>query len=153
MIEIVTFSGTFANTGKDGVTTMGLGDVIDEFLNKHCFTDTGTTEESNLTTSGVGGQQVDHLDTGDQKVGSGTLVLEAGGFSVNGIVLLGFDGTSFVDGFTDNIHDTAQSFGTDRDLDGGSQVVDGLTTDQTISGVQSDGTHTGVSQMLSYFQN
>lgn len=107
MIEIVTFSGTFADTGKDGVTTMGFGDVIDEFLNKHCFSDTGSSEKTDLTTSSIRGQQVDDLDTSDQKIGSGTLFFEAGGFSVNGIVLLGFDWTTFIDRFTDHIHDAA----------------------------------------------
>ena len=42
---------------------MSLGNVVDKLLNQHSLTDTGTTEQTNLTTTGVGGNQVDDLDT------------------------------------------------------------------------------------------
>jgi len=43
---------------------MGLSDVVDEFLNQHGLANTGATEQTNLSTTGVGGEQVDNLDTG-----------------------------------------------------------------------------------------
>lgn len=70
MVEIISFSGALSYAGEDGVTTVGLGDVVDELLDEHSFADTGTAEESDLTTSGVGGQQVDDLDTSDENLGS-----------------------------------------------------------------------------------
>jgi hypothetical protein len=45
---------------------MSLGNMVDEFLNQHGLPDTGTTEQANLCTMGVGGKQVDKLETGLQ---------------------------------------------------------------------------------------
>jgi peptide chain release factor 1 len=56
VVEIVTFTGTFSDTGENRVTTMGFGDVVNQFHNKYGLSDSSTTEESNLTSSGVGGK-------------------------------------------------------------------------------------------------
>ena len=58
-------------TAEDRETTMGLGDVVDQFLNQHGLADTSTTEQTNLSTTGVGSEQVNDLDTGLQDFGSG----------------------------------------------------------------------------------
>ena len=42
---------------------MLLGDGVDQLHDEHGLADTGTTEETDLTTSGVGGQQIDDLNT------------------------------------------------------------------------------------------
>ena len=42
---------------------MGLGDVVNQLLNQDSLPDTSTTEETNLTTTSVGGEEVDDLDT------------------------------------------------------------------------------------------
>jgi peptide chain release factor 1 len=61
--EIVTFTGTLTDTGEDGVTTVSLCDVVNQLHNEHSLTDTGTSKETNFTTSGVRGQEIDDLDT------------------------------------------------------------------------------------------
>ena len=60
----------------------------------------------------------------------------------------GFDGTALIDGLTDHINDSAEGFRTDRDFNGVVSVHDGLSTNQTLGGVQSDGAHVIASQML-----
>ena len=42
---------------------MGLSDIVNKLHNEDGLTDTGTTEESNLTSSGVGGKEINNLDT------------------------------------------------------------------------------------------
>ena len=42
---------------------MFLGNVIDKFLNQYGFSDSRTTEQTDLTTFGIRFEQVDHLDT------------------------------------------------------------------------------------------
>ena len=42
---------------------MSLGDVVNKLHDKHGLTDTGTTEETNLTAPSVGSEQVDNLNT------------------------------------------------------------------------------------------
>lgn len=48
---------------------MGLGDVVNEFLNQHRLSDTSTSEETNLSTTSVGGKKIDNLDTSLQNFG------------------------------------------------------------------------------------
>jgi hypothetical protein len=38
---------------------MGLGDVVNQLLNEHSLSDTGSSEETDLSSTGVGSQQVD----------------------------------------------------------------------------------------------
>ena len=49
---------------------MSLGDVVDELLNQDGLSDTGTSEETNLSTTGVGSKKVDNLDTGFENLSS-----------------------------------------------------------------------------------
>jgi len=63
VVEIVTLTSSLADTGEHGVTTMKLSDVVNELYNEDGFADTGTTEETNLTSLGVGSQKINNLDT------------------------------------------------------------------------------------------
>lgn len=81
------------------------------------------------------------------------MFLESGRFSVNGQELVGVDGTTLIDGLTNDIDDAAESLGTDGHLNGGSRVHDGLATHETLSGVESDGTHVVATQVLGDLKN
>jgi len=63
VVKIVTLTSSFTDTGEDGVTTMKLGDVVDKLHNKDGLADTGTTEETNLSSLGVGSKKIDNLNT------------------------------------------------------------------------------------------
>jgi hypothetical protein len=106
VVEIISFSSSFSNSCKHRVTSVRLGDIINKFLNEHCFSYSGTSEKSNFTSSGIWSQQIDDLDTSNQQFGSRSLFLETWGFSVDRVVFISLNRSSFVDGFTDNIHDT-----------------------------------------------
>ena len=109
MVQIVTLTGTLTDTGEDGVTTVGLGDVVDELLDEDGLADTGTAEETNLSTTGVGGKEIDDLDTGDENLGSGGLLNELGGIGVDGKSLVGLDGSSLVNRVTGDVDDATKS--------------------------------------------
>jgi peptide chain release factor 1 len=109
VVQIVTLTGTLADTGEDGVTTVSLGDVVDELLNEDGLADTGTAEETNLSTTSVGSEQIDNLDTGHQNLSRGRLLDELGSLGVNGHPLLRLDRTTLVDRVTGDVHDTAES--------------------------------------------
>lgn len=132
---------------------MGLGDVVDEFLNQHSLADTSTTEETNLATTGVGGKEIDDLDTSFQDLGSGGLVDECGGFGVNRRHLDTLDGATLVNGLTNNIHDTTQSCLSDGNLNGSTGIDDLGTTDETLGTVHSNGTDRVLTEMGRDFQN
>ena len=152
VVEIVTLAGTLADTGEDGVTTVVHGNVVNELHDNDGLADTGTTEETNLTTLGVGGEEIDDLDTGDENLLGLTLLGEGGRSAVEGGELLGLlvgeDGSLLVDGLADDVDDTAKGLRTDGNLDGGAGVLTDLTTDETVRGLHGNGTDGVLSEML-----
>lgn len=153
VVEIVTLTGTLTDTGEDGVTTVGLGNVVDKLLDKHSLTDTGTTEETNLTTTGVRGEEVDDLDTGLENLSLGGLVNERGGLDVDGGNLGALDGSTLVHGLADDVHDTTESTGADGDLDGETGVKDLLATNETFGTLHGDGTDGVLTKVLGDLEN
>ena len=70
VIEVVAFAGAFADPGQHRIAAVGLGDVVDELLDEHSLADTSTAEETDLSTTSVGGEEIDDLDTSLQNLGS-----------------------------------------------------------------------------------
>merc|ERR1712191_20878 len=68
VVKIVTLTGTFTDSSEDGVTTMGLSDVVNQFHNQHSLSDTSTTEETNFASLGVGGEKIDDLNSSDKNI-------------------------------------------------------------------------------------
>ena len=62
VVEIVTLTSALSDAGKHGETTMQLGDVVDQLHDQHGLADTSTTEETDLTSLGVGAQEINNLD-------------------------------------------------------------------------------------------
>ena len=153
VVEVVALTGTLTDTGEDGVTTVSLGDVVDELLDKHSLADTGTTEETNLTTTGVGGKKVDDLDTGLENLGLGGLVNERGGLDVNGGDLGALDGSTLVHGLANDVHDTTEGAGTDGDLNGETSVNDLLATDETLGTLHGNSTDGVLTKVLGDLEN
>lgn len=46
MVQVVSFTGSLSHTGEYGVTTMGLGDVVNQLHDKYGLSYSGTTEET-----------------------------------------------------------------------------------------------------------
>jgi peptide chain release factor 1 len=166
VVQVVTLTGALTDTGEYRVTTVGLGDVVDELLDEHSLADTGTAEETDLATTSVWGEEVDDLNTGLEDLGLGGLVDELGGVGVDGRELDALDLTTLVDGLTDDIHDTTredqqgvsdvetlaldspEGSGADGDLDGGARVDDLLATYETVGTVHGNGADGVLSQVL-----
>jgi len=72
---------------------------------------------------------------------------------VDGAELVGLDGTTLVDGLTNNIDDSTESLGADGNHDGGAGVGDSLATHETLSGVHSDGAYIVSTQVLGDLKN
>ena len=68
VVQVVTLTGTLADTGENGVTVMCSCDVVDQLLNQNGLTDTCTAEQTDLTALCVGADQVDNLDAGFQNL-------------------------------------------------------------------------------------
>ena len=76
VIEVVAFAGALADAGQHRVAAIGLGDVVDQLLHGHGLADAGAAEQADLAALGVGAEQVDHLDAGDQDFGRAGLLGE-----------------------------------------------------------------------------
>lgn len=64
---------------------------------------------------------------------------------MNGIFLLGLDGSSLIDGISNDVHNSAKSFRADRDADRCSGINNILASDQSLGGIHGDGSHSWVS--------
>lgn len=106
MVQVVTLTSSLTDTSEDRVTTVSLGNVVNELLNEHSLADTGTTEKTNLSTSGVGSKEVNDLDTSLENLSLGRLVNELGSVGVDRGLPDTLDGTTLVNGLTNNVHDT-----------------------------------------------
>ena len=148
VVQIVTLTGALADTGENGVTTVGLGDVVDELLDEDGLADAGASEETDLSTTSVGGEEVDDLDTGDQNLTLGGLLDELGGLGVDGAELVRLDGTPLVDGVTGDVHNTPQGGRADGDGDGCSGVGNLGAPDETLGTVHSNATDDILTEML-----
>jgi hypothetical protein len=132
---------------------MTHGDVVDEFHDKHSLSDTGTTEETNLTSLGIGGKEINNFNAGLENLFSATELGEGGRLTMDGVTLLALDGSALIDGLTSDTHDTTKSGFSDRNHDGTTHIVNLLATLKTFSGIHSNATDNSVSKMLGYFKD
>ena len=148
MVQIVALTGTFTDSSKHGVTTMGLGNIVDQFHDKYGLADTGATEKTNFTSLSIWSQEIDHLNTSDQNFLLHRHFLELWSFSMNSSSFVGIDGTPLVNWVTNDIDDTTKSLLSDRNTNGSSGIGDFLSTDKTFGTIHSNGPHGIFSQML-----
>ncbi|KAH3670907.1 hypothetical protein OGAPHI_000618 [Ogataea philodendri] len=152
-VQVVTFSGSLTHTSENGETTVSLGNVVNQLLNENGLTDTGTTEQSNLTTSCVWGKQVHNLDTSLQDFSSSRLLNKSWWVSVDWVSLLALNWTSLVNRLTNNVDDSTQSTSSDRDGNWRTSVKDGLTSNETLSTIHSNSSDGVLTQVLGDLQD
>mmetsp|Transcript_9612 Transcript_9612/g.12697 ORF Transcript_9612/g.12697 Transcript_9612/m.12697 type:complete len:372 (-) Transcript_9612:145-1260(-) len=157
VVKIVTFTSTFTHTGKDRVTTVVDSNVVNKFHDNNGFSDTSTTEKTNLSSLGIRGKKIYDLDTCDKNVLCTTLLSKGGSRtmerSIFFIGLVNENGSFLIDRFTDNIDNSSKSQRSNRHLNGSARVDTLLASDQTISRFHSNGTNSVLSQMLGNFQH
>eukprot|EP00043_Microstomoeca_roanoka_P001490 m.33042 g.33042 ORF g.33042 m.33042 type:complete len:558 (+) comp10850_c1_seq1:312-1985(+) len=153
MVQIVTLASAFTDTSKHRETRVSLGDVVDQLHDKHSLADTSTTEKTNLATLSVRSKEINDLDTSLEDFRGDTHFGQRRGLSMDGKEAVGLDGTTLINGFTNDVHDTAKGSNTDGDGDGITTVNDGLTADKTLSTVHGNSTHGVLAEMLSNLKN
>merc|ERR1719242_2367315 len=92
VVQIVALPSPLADTSEHRETTVSLGNVVNQLHDKHSLADSGTTEETDLASLTVGGEQVDDLDTGDKDFLLDRHLVKVGSLSVDGLALVGGDG-------------------------------------------------------------
>jgi peptide chain release factor 1 len=148
VVQIVTLTSTLSDTSEDRVTTVSLGNVVDQLLNEHSLSDTSSSEKSNLSSTSIWGKEIDDLDTSDQDFGSGGLISERGCVGVNRELLGVLDGTTLINWVTSNVHNTTERSWTDWHHDGVSSIGCTMATDETLSTIHSNCADNVLSQMM-----
>uniref|UniRef100_A0A1B0CLT7 Uncharacterized protein n=1 Tax=Lutzomyia longipalpis TaxID=7200 RepID=A0A1B0CLT7_LUTLO len=118
VVEIISFTGTFAHTSKYGVTTMSLSYVVNQLHDKHSFTHTGTTKETNLTTLSIGGKKIHNLNASYENLLLDAHLHEFRSFSVNGGKFVSFNGAPLVNWFPNDVNNASQGFSANGNLNG-----------------------------------
>merc|ERR1711892_106561 len=153
IVEIVTLTGPLSHSGKHRVSSVSLSNVVNQLHDQDSLADTGTAEETNLTSLSIGGKQVNNLDTSNQDLLLNAHVLESWGFSVDGLTLVGGNGAPLVNWISNNIDDAAKSLRTNRDHDWVASVIDNITADKTFGTVHGNGPDGVLSQVLGDLQD
>src|SRR5262249_52598490 len=144
VIEIVALARALADAGEHRIAAVGLGNIVDEFLNDHGLAYAGAAEQADLAASGIGRQKIDHLDSGHQDLRLGRLFGEARRRLVDWTHFGAFDRTGLIDRLADHIHDAAERAGADRDRDRPAGIGYFLTTHQTVARIHRHGAHCGL---------
>ena len=153
MVEVVAFTGPFTNTGEHGVTRVHLCDVVDQFHDENRLAHAGAAEQTDLTTFGVGGEQVDDFNAGDEDFGFGGLCFEFRCFLVDRTGFFRLYRALFVNRFTDDVEDPAKGRVTNRNRDRLAGVFNRCATNETFGRVHCDGADSVFAKMLGYFKN
>ena len=127
--------------------------VVDEFLNQHGFPNACTTERTNLSTTGVGSEQVNNLYTSLQDSGGGGLLNERGSVSMGRRKFDTLDLAPFIGWFTDDVHNTTQGTFSYWNPAGSTAVYGILPANETLGTVHSDGSDRVLSKVSSDLEN
>ena len=152
IIEVITFSGTFTDTGDDGKAVMFDSDRVDQFLHQDGLTDTGTAEEADLAALDVRTQEVDDFDAGLQDLDFRLLLLKRRSGFVNDVffhIPLQFFQT--VDRLTEQIEHSSQNRFTDRDLNGLAGIDRLHASGETVGLRKSDASDFIIADILFHF--
>jgi len=149
VVEIVTLSSSLSDTGEDRVTTMRFGDVVDQLHNEDSLADSGTTEETNLTTLYVWGKEIDDLDTSLENLDGRAGLDKFWWWGVDSLEGVSLDWASLVDWGTNDVDNSAEGGGTDWDHNWVTGVKNVLTSNDSLGGVHSNGSDGVLTQVLS----
>jgi hypothetical protein len=153
VIEVVALARALADAGQHRIAAVGLGDVVDQLLHGDGLADAGAAEQADLATLGVGAQQVDDLDAGDEHFGRAGLLGEGRGLAVNRRGVIERNRAGFVDRFADDVHDAPERRRTDRYADWAAGVDDLGAAHQTFGGVHGDRAHGVFAEMLRHLEH
>ena len=148
--QVVALTGTLADAGEDGDAAVVLCHALDHLLDEDSLADARATEETDLAALDVGGQQVDDLDAGLEHLGARLELVKGRGLAVDRPALGDLEGLALceVEDVTGHIKNVALRDVADGHGDRGTGVSDGGTTHEAVGGLQRDGTHEVVAEVL-----
>ena len=153
MVKVITFAGALAYAGEHGQTTMGLGDIVDQLHHVDGLAYAGATEQAHFTAFGKWADKINHFNPGFQQFVAAGLFFKGRGFAMNGPALFFSDGSLFVNGLAQHVHDAAQSFPANGYRNGRSRFFNLQPALQAVRGTHGDGSDYAVAQLLLHFKH
>ena len=132
---------------------MRRGNVINKFLNQNRFANTRTAEQTNLTTLGVGADQVHDFDAGLQNFGGGFLLIKGRCRTMNGPPLHILRGRLLIHRLPQQIEHTAQTLIADRYRNGAAGIHSLGAAHQAVRGGHGNAAGHIIANMLCNFHN
>ena len=152
--EVISFTGTLSDTCKDRISTMLCCYISDQLLNQYSLTNSGSSEQTNLTTFCIWCKKVDDLDTCLKDLDSRTLLFKCRRLSVDFPALCIFlYFFSIIDGLTKHIEQTSKCLISNWNFDTASSCTDFHIFVKSFTCSQHQTTYFAVSQMLCNFHN
>ena len=148
--EVISLTGTLTNTCEYRHTIVVLGYTVDHLLNQNCLTNTGSTEETNLSTLHIRGEKVNDLDAGLEHLSLGLELVEGWWGAVDWPALLDLELVTrlTVEHITNDVEHLALGDIADWHRNRCSRVVNNAAADQTIGWLQRNGTNQVVTEVL-----
>ena len=154
VIEVVALAGALADAGEHRIAAVRLGDVVDQLHDQHGLADAGAAEQADLAALGVGREQIDDLDAGDEDFRFGRLVgVERRLLVDRRAVASALTGPASSTGSPITLMmrpSSARPTGTEIGCAG---VGDVLAAHQAFEVVHRDGAHRRLAEMLRHFQH
>ena len=152
VVEIVPLARALADAGEHRDAAMELGDVVDQLHDDDGLADAGAAERANLAALQEGADQIDDLDPGGQHFRRRRLIRERRSGAMNRVVLLGLDGSPFVDRVAGHVEHSAHHPVADRHRDRPAAVGDAVATLEPFGSGHRDRAHPAVAEVLLHFQ-
>ncbi len=148
-IEVVAFARTLSHPREHRDAAVMGGDAVDELQDDDGLADAGAAEQTHFAALDVRRQQVDDLDARLEDLGGGLEVFEIRRRTVDGPTLdVGGHRLALVDGFAQQVEQTAEGGLTDGHRDRQTGIHDLHAPRQAVGGVHGHRAHLVVAQVL-----
>src|SRR5439155_13476266 len=146
--EVVPFARPLPHAREDRETAVLRGDVPDQLLQYDRLPEAGAAEETDLSTLGVGGEQVDDFDPGLENPRHGLLLFERGWSAVDRkLELRLLHGGALIDGLPEEVEHAAERLSSDGHLDRAARVDRLHIADESVGGGHRDATNHLIADM------
>merc|ERR1719321_1490894 len=102
------------------------GNVVDQFHDNNRLANTRSSKETNFSTLCIRRQQVHNLDTSEQLLGASAHFCESWRWPMNWVEFLRINRSQLIDGFSNDVNDSAKCAFTNRHADRCTSVNDFL---------------------------
>ena len=149
--QVVTFTSTLTNASENRNTTVVLSNTLNHFLNQNGLAHTCATEEANLATLNIWGEQIDDLDTRFEHLRTGLKLVECRRLAMNGPAFGDFQmftGLKVQD-LTGHVEDVTLRDIPNRNRNRSTGIGDNRAANHTISRFERNRTNEVVTEVLS----